>query len=537
MISTEYRLSNFIKPVESFQYAINLKYDIKSIDKVKNYIATTSAIDVIEDILLSVNPNSNDRARILIGPYGKGKSHLVLVMVALLYYKDKKIFENLLNKIKEYKPDLYDLAISILESKEKMLPVIVSGTSLDVAQSLLVGLKAALEEEGLDDIMPNTYFNAAIDMIKLWESDYRDTFKKFIELIDVPNKEFIYQLSIYNQGTYDRFVEIYPQLTSGSEFNPMQGIDVVDLFEDVANKITKRGYKGLFIVYDEFSKFLEGSIHKNSSMDIKLLQDLAEKCNRSKEEQLHILLISHKSIGNYVDKLPKEKIDAWKAVENRFKSVEINYLESQTYEIMSQVILKDKEAWEDYKEEYRKEFKQLALDISRSGIFDGINSLEEHVIYGNFPLHPITTYILPKISEKVAQNERTIFTFLSSSELNTLEHFIRNNSREFSLMTADYIYDYFENLFKKENYNSEIYQIWRQTRNALDKLDDNATIEHAIIKTIALINILGENQKLRPTIELLKMIYIGEYASETIDDAINRFLDKKFFILLKVKDT
>ena len=50
-------------------------------------------------------------------------------MVALLYYKDKKIFENLLNKIKEYKPDLYDLAISILESKEKMLPVIVSGTS------------------------------------------------------------------------------------------------------------------------------------------------------------------------------------------------------------------------------------------------------------------------------------------------------------------------------------------------------------------------------------------------------------------------
>ena len=87
---------------------------------------------------------------------------------------------------------------------------------------------------------------------------------------------------------------------------------------------------------------------------------------------VHILLISHKSIGNYVDKLPKEKIDAWKAVENRFKSVEINYLESQTYEIMSQVILKDKEAWEDYKEEYRKEFKQLALDISRSGFLMGL---------------------------------------------------------------------------------------------------------------------------------------------------------------------
>ena len=177
---------------------------------------------------------------------------------------------------------MYDLAISILESKEKMLPVIVSGTSLDVAQSLLVGLKAALEEEGLDDIMPNTYFNAAIDMIKLWESDYRDTFKKFIELIDVPNKEFIYQLSIYNQGTYDRFVEIYPQLTSGSEFNPMQGIDVVDLFEDVATKLLR----GVIRDYLLFMMNLANSLKEVSIRILPWILNyyrIGRKCNRSRK--------------------------------------------------------------------------------------------------------------------------------------------------------------------------------------------------------------------------------------------------------------
>lgn len=45
-----------------------------------------------------------------------------------------------------------------------------------------------------------------------------------------------------------------------------------------------------------------------SVSDTKMLQDFAEKCNRSGEEQLHLILISHKEISNYIDKLPKQKL-------------------------------------------------------------------------------------------------------------------------------------------------------------------------------------------------------------------------------------
>ena len=538
MIQKTTRLSEIIKTSSNFQYAINLKYDIESIDKIKSYYATSGSIDVIEDVLLSVHPSSNDRSRILIGPYGKGKSHLVLVIISMLYYNDKNIFNTLLKEIEKYDPKLYDLACSIIESQEKMLPVIISGTSLDIGQSFLFGLKSALQHEGIEDVMPDTYFNSAIEMIKLWEKEYKETYEKFTHsILKKTPKEFIGLLNRYDQETYNQFLEIYPILTSGSKFNPMQGLDVVDVYEDVTNKIVGKGYKGIFVIYDEFSKFLEGSINRNSAMDIKLLQDFAEKCNRSKDNQLHIMLISHKNISNYVDQLPKEKIDAWKAVENRYKTVEINNLDNQIYEIMSHVILKDSDKWDKFKDDNADRFNQLTMKISRSDILNGVDDLENNIVYGIYPLHPITTFILPKISERVAQNERTIFTFLSTNELNTLGYFVEHSNEEFPIMTPNYVYDYFESLFKKENYNSYIFQIWRQTTNAVKKLKEDEYLAEAILKTISLINMVGGIQKLKPTPEIIKQIFSVTIEVGLIEVTIRDLIDRKILYFVKSKET
>ncbi|AKL95589.1 hypothetical protein CACET_c21420 [Clostridium aceticum] len=536
MSRNQHYLSDFIHTAPGFQYSINLKYDMENIEKIKNYIATTSAIEIMEDILLSLNSSSSDRARLLVGPYGKGKSHLVLVIMGLLYYKDRDIFASLLSKLKNYNDDLYHLAERVIADQEKVLPVVVSGTSLNLTQSLLLGLKNALKSEELDGIMPDTYFNAAIEMIELWKKDYTDTYEKFNELIHTSSEEFVNQLHKYNQDVYNEFLELYPQLTSGGEFNPLQGIDIVELYGDVASKIQGKGYKGLYVIYDEFSKFLEGSIDRNSAMEIKLLQDFAEKCNRSGEEQLHILLISHKNISNYVDKLPKEKIDAWKAVGDRYKPIEISHLESQTYEIMSHVILKEEKQWEQFIDRHDDDFNQMILDTSRSGIFSELGgALEDYVVYGTYPLHPITTYILPKVSEKVAQNERTIFTFLSTKDINTLGYFLQYNKAEFPIMTPDYIYNYFEPLFKKENYVSEIYQIWRETTTALKKLSDGEEIEEAIVKTLGLINIVGEFQKLPPKVEVLQLLFSNDTEAARIKEVVGKLIDQKVLYFIKSK--
>ncbi len=84
---------------------------------------------------------------------------------------------------------------------------------------------------------------------------------------------------------------------------------MVELYENVATEIQRKGYTGIYVVYDEFSKYLEANITQASVSDTKMLQDFAEKCNRSGSQQLHLMLISHKEIGNYIDRLPKQKVD------------------------------------------------------------------------------------------------------------------------------------------------------------------------------------------------------------------------------------
>ena len=114
-----------------------------------------------------------------------------------------------------------------------------------------------------------------------WKNDFPETYKAFEKKIGQSGESFVFALKDYDQSRYDLFVKIYPSLTSGSEFNPLAGSDVISVYESVIDELKMLGYNGIFVVYDEFGKFLEGSVDKSSAMDIKLIQDFAEKCNRS----------------------------------------------------------------------------------------------------------------------------------------------------------------------------------------------------------------------------------------------------------------
>ena len=125
-------------------------------------------------------------------------------------------------------------------------------------------------------------------------------------------------------------------LTAGSAFNPFLGFDVVELYEATTAKLKTKGYNGLFVVYDEFSKYLESSIAIATNSDIKLLQDFAEKCDRSGSTQMHLMLISQKDISNYIDgSLPKDKVDGWRGVSGRFRHITLHNNFVQMYEIIS----------------------------------------------------------------------------------------------------------------------------------------------------------------------------------------------------------
>lgn len=304
-------MSKMISVAEDFQYSVNIEYDLGNDDKLKNFIPTRTMFSLLEEILLSVRSNSNERARILIGAYGRGKSHIILAILSMLMKKDLILFEKLLPKLKSI-PELYRLVENFYASSNKILPVTINGTATNLNQSFLSALHRTLVKFDLLDILPKTNFQAAVEVLHRWHKDFPKTYAAFKKLIGEPVKNFIGRLENFDTEAYATFEKLYPTLTAGSVFNPFLGFEAVELYESVAKSLRTKGYTGLYVVYDEFSKFLEANIRRASVSDIKMLQDFAEKANRSGALQLHLLLISHKEISNYIDKLPKEKVDGWR---------------------------------------------------------------------------------------------------------------------------------------------------------------------------------------------------------------------------------
>lgn len=526
---------NKIDVAKGFQTSVNIAYDLNNTGKISGFIPTMSSLDIIEDVLLSTAPNSTERARILIGAYGRGKSHIILVLLSLLFKKDKAAFTALLEKMKTSNPKLYDYTNEFIGSGRKLLPIVVGGSSASLTQSFLFALQQALNDKNLSDLMPETHFKASVNAIESWKNEYPETYNKFLDALNEPIEQFILSLKEYNVEAYEKFVELYPRLTSGSSFNPFLGFDVVELYEKVVDKLCEVGYDGVYIVYDEFSKYLESSIGNATISDIKLLQDFAEKCVRSGKKQMHLMLICHKDISNYIDNnLPKEKVDGWRGVSGRFKHTTLHNNFVQMYEIISAVIKKEPDFWKDFVSKYKPQLEDLKERYVSNGLIDGkdmegVNS----AIYGCYPLHPISTFILPRLSEKVAQNERTLFTFLSSQEKHTLSSFLENAEGEFPLLTPDYLYDYFEPLFRKEVYTSEIHKIYKLTSNILQKLDANS-IHARIIKTISLIYMVEQYEKLPPVYDIIVDAFRESVAdTKEISIALEDLINKDCIVYLK----
>ncbi len=210
-------LQQIIKPLEGFQYSVNIAYDIYDDKKIKSYIPSSSSLQIIEELLHSTESKSTDRARILTGSYGKGKSHLILYTLALLAGRDASLFSMAVKKAQEINPNLAQNIEAYLKSNKKLLPVIVNANSMDIKSTLLQSLSLALGQAGLDDIMPTTFFDVAVDKINIWKKDFQETYHLFERKVGETGATFIRQLKDYNQSYYDLFIKVYPSLTSGND--------------------------------------------------------------------------------------------------------------------------------------------------------------------------------------------------------------------------------------------------------------------------------------------------------------------------------
>ena len=530
-------LSEFVGFNPGFRNAINLDLNLNHKEKLQSYIPTKSSVDILKRYLKAV-VNNQMHSSMLIGPYGKGKSHLLLVLLAILSLniavdEEKEIIDELLVKIRRIDEETAEYIDKIVNDNiGRFMPVIINCID-DVNQAFLLGLNKALKREGLNELTPKTDYQYAVEAIDNWKENFPDTYNDYHKLLKAKKislNAMKAELLQYNRDYLLIFKEMYPQLTSGSTFNPLAEADVTRVYMSVADKLREEyGYRGIYIVFDEFSKFIEGQDKISSGLNMKLVQDVCEMASDSRDPQIYITLVAHKPIKEYGNRLSKETINSFTGIEGRIDA-EVLFKTSakNNYELIENAIIKD-----DF------DVNKLPSDINKIYFSDNAVSdnyavpgyeaeftredFEKIVVKGCYPLTPIASYLLLSISEKVAQNERTLFTFISKDEPGSMPEYVKANS-VWSIM-PDTVFDYFTNLFKDET--DDIRSIYQKAVTALEiiKNQEDNSIINRIIKTLAVMMITNKSQELPWNEDMLRLAVNLNYsddAKERFSDAINK---------------
>ena len=486
------KLLELVKIDNRFEKSVNLTLDLHVQDKIDGYIPTRSSVNVLDAYINEVRNFSGNRATVLIGPYGKGKSHLLIVLLSILSQTcQMSAINKLVQRISAVNPDAAAHINNVMENQGQFLPVLINtGGNSSLNQAFMRGLTSALTRDGLDDVIPDNFYTESIKMIQNWRQNFQDTYMAFQKTLGKETIDsFIKRLEHFDEKALEFFRTVYPELTSGGVFNPLIDNEVISVYQSV-NRILreKYGYTGIYVVFDEFSKYIEGHTVEGFADDMKILQDMCELCNASRDEQLHLTCVAHKSIKTYGSALPAEILNSFKGVEGRLKEVYFVVSSQNNYELISDAISKTP-AFDNWVNGNRA-FKDLIEETYTLKAFSSLFTPSDYndiVGKGCFPLTPVAAMLLLNLSEKIAQNERTIFTYIASKDTNGLVRRIEKSKND-KFVGVDSVYDYFVPLFKEE-VQVGIHHEWLKADYALSQIK-NAS-EAAVIKSIAIIRMIN----------------------------------------------
>ena len=171
------KLSELVRIDSRFEKAVNLLLDIDNSKKIGNYIPTHSSMVILRDFMTSIQMPDAERASLFIGPYGKGKSHLLLILLNLISGKDSDEIGTLIRRIKKTDPAAYALVRDVRKRFSPFLPVVITPGNGTLAQAFIRSLGASLIRAGLEDVVPDDYFSSAVHTVEMWKEQYPETYK------------------------------------------------------------------------------------------------------------------------------------------------------------------------------------------------------------------------------------------------------------------------------------------------------------------------------------------------------------------------
>ena len=432
-------LSDIFRVKGRFQRSVHLERDFYTENALDGYILTVTAREMLSRIALTLENETTSKAWSLTGPYGSGKSAFALFATKLLGNPYAPTTEQALGLLKREDTLLYERFISTNGHKQSLsgfCPVLISGERAPLSIALLRGLEQGLKNFGISS---STSFQRKIRKL----------------------------LNTKANGT-------------------PRSSEITALFESATYIIKKNSGRGLLLVIDELGKFLEYAAQHPTEGDVFVLQTLAEFAARSNQTPLFLLTILHQAFEQYANKLAKSQQEEWAKVQGRFEDIAFVEPTEQVLRLIGSAIETIPEGRNG------NFFFSTELELKPIQLTD--NEFSE-LIRNCLPLHPIVALVIDSIFRRFAQNERSLFAFLSSNEPYGLQDFLSNqryNKDAVPMFSIANLYDYLNINMGHRLYASHNGKRWAEIESALNRLPDLSAMPTKLIKTIGILNIVGE---------------------------------------------
>jgi len=264
-----------------------------------------------------------------------------------------------------------------------------------------------------------------------------------------------------------------------------------NIFSEIYNRYYDLGNKNplLIIEIDEFGKFLEYASNNEPEKELYFIQQLAEFVNNS-DNNIVLFTAVHQNFDAYAIHLESSQRQEWTKVKGRFKEITFN-------EPVEQLLLLASEYMEEKQSTSKKEkeINELVGILSDSKAFSINEDYIKSIATKLYPLDSISAYVLTLSLQKYGQNERSLFSFLESTDHTGLyQHSILNDSFYSIAEVYDFLtHNYFS--FLNSRYNPD-FSAWKSIRMSLEKVeslfDENLIDYEKLIKTIGLLSIYAQ---------------------------------------------
>lgn len=441
---------------EAFLRSINLCFDAEHPERIAHFRPTTKSAPLLRGVL----DKGGERAFLVVAPYGSGKS------LTLTY---------LLNVI-ENRPDAQNV-LGAIESRVEVISPGLRQLLRDRRRRKKQGLVLALH--GFQASVPQALYAAAMETAKR-------------------NK-------------------------LGRQFRALKQMEVASIEDAVAflqalkDICLRTGRDQVCILWDEVGRHLESLISEGRAAELSDIQVLAEYASRSSDVPVTFGITLHQSMLHHAQQMTQSVRAEWLKISGRFNTIQYVDDSKETYRLVAEIV-ESRQKRDDGPLPSQKTFRVVARAAKqRHGLFGDFNIGElAELLRKAYPLNPATLYVLPRVSARVAQNERTLFTFLYSVG-DTID------------VDVAALYDYFAPSMRSDTAVGGTYRQWLETESAVSKTSgDEASV--GALKTACLLSLGTKGERTRIGKSTLVWALKGYGADRRWKKAVADLIDRKLLL-------